>query len=316
MKLLRFSTNGFGALRGEFRFDPDRVTLLVDDNERGKSTLLSAITAALYGLDGDRRSHRVLTPLERWKPWDDGPYRVELELEADGERYTVTRDFDNGTVSVWSGRGQDVTADFRDGKDEYPVGLKLLGLDAEEFERCAMVRQGDLLEVVPSDERERRSPSLRAKLEAVADSRVGDTRASEALKVLEGALRRYNCLELEFTGTVENAMQRLEAKQHLLEAEPRAGARPRAERGPLEELADTARPSVRRAKHWPASMPSGGACWRPTRDASSRRIARRGKKSRSCGSKPAVYPSCPTWPPMPRASSATPWRGSRKRSAT
>ena len=142
MKLLRFSTNGFGALRGEFRFDPDRVTLLVDDNERGKSTLLSAITAALYGLDGDRRSHRVLTPLERWKPWDDGPYRVELELEADGERYTVTRDFDNGTVSVWSRRGQDVTADFRDGKDEYPVGLKLLGLDAEEFERCAMVRQG------------------------------------------------------------------------------------------------------------------------------------------------------------------------------
>jgi hypothetical protein len=239
MKLLRFSTNGFGALRGEFRFDPDRVTLLVDDNERGKSTLLSAITAALYGLDGDRRSHRVLTPLERWKPWDDGPYRVELELEADGERYTVTRDFDNGTVSVWSGRGQDVTADFRDGKDEYPVGLKLLGLDAEEFERCAMVRQGDLLEVVPSDERERRSPSLRAKLEAVADSRVGDTRASEALKVLEGALRRYNCLELEFTGTVENAMQRLEAKQHLLEAELQELAHALEQNaGPLEELAD------------------------------------------------------------------------------
>jgi hypothetical protein len=239
MKLLRFSTNGFGALRGEFRFDPDRVTLLVDDNERGKSTLLSAITAALYGLDGDRRSHRVLTPLERWKPWDDGPYRVELELEADGERYTVTRDFDNGTVSVWTGRGQDVTADFRDGKDEYPVGLKLLGLDAEEFERCAMVRQGDLLEVIPSDERERRSPSLRAKLEAVADSRVGDARASEALKVLEGALRRYNCLELDFTGTVENAIQRLEGKQHLLEAELQELAHALEQNaGPLEELAD------------------------------------------------------------------------------
>jgi hypothetical protein len=239
VKLLRFSTHGFGALRGEFRFDPDRITVLVDDNERGKSTLLSAITAALYGLDGDRRSHRVLTPLERWKPWDEGPYRVELELEADGERYTVTRDFDKGTVAVWNGRGQDVTADFRDGKDEYPVGLKLLGLDAEEFERCAMVRQGDLLEVVPADERDRRSPSLRAKLEAVADSRVGDTRASEALKVLEGALRRYNCLELEFTGTVDNAIQRLEAKQHLLEAELQELAHALEQNaGPLDELAD------------------------------------------------------------------------------
>jgi hypothetical protein len=239
MKLLRFSTNGFGALRGEFRFDPDRVTVLVDDNERGKSTLLSALTAALYGLDGDRRSHRVLTPLERWKPWDEGPYRVELELEADGERYTVTRDFDQGTVAVWSGRGQDVTAEFREGKDEYPVGLKLLGLDAEEFERCAMVRQGDLLEVVPAEERDRRSPSLRAKLEAVADSRVGDTRASEALKVLEGAMRRYNCLELEFTGTVDNAIQRLEAKQHLIEAELQELAHALEQNaGPLDELAD------------------------------------------------------------------------------
>jgi hypothetical protein len=238
VKLLRFSTNGFGALRGEFRFDPDRVTLLVDDNERGKSTLLSAITAALYGLDGDRRSHRMLTPLERWKPWDGGPYRLELELEADKERFTVSRDFDHGTVSVWSGRGQDVTADFREGKDEYPVGLKLLGLSAEEFERCAMVRQGDLLQVVPADERERRSPSLRARLEAVADSRVGDTRASEALKVLEGALRRYNCSELDFTGTAENAIQRLEAKRQLLQTELQELAHALEQNaGPLEDLA-------------------------------------------------------------------------------
>ena len=70
MKLLRLKADGFGALRGEFRFDPDRVTVILDDNERGKSTLLAAIAAALYGLEGDRRSHRPLTPFERWKPWD------------------------------------------------------------------------------------------------------------------------------------------------------------------------------------------------------------------------------------------------------
>jgi AAA domain-containing protein len=239
MKLLRLKADGFGALRGEFRFDPDRVAVILDDNERGKSTLLAAIAAALYGLDGDRRSHRPLTPLERWKPWDGGSYRVELELECEGERYIVSRDFDHGMVSIWTGQGRDATADFRVGKDEYPVGHKLLDLDAEEFERCAMVRQGDLLQVVPSEERDRRTPSLRAKLEAVADSRVGDTRASEALKVLEGALRRYNCAELDFTGTADNAIQRLDAKRQLLETELNELAHDLDRNsGPLEELAD------------------------------------------------------------------------------
>ena len=239
MRLLRLKADGFGALRGEIHFDPDRMTVILDDNERGKSTLLAAVAAALYGLDGDRRSHRPLTPLERWKPWDGGSYRVELELECEGERYTVSRDFDQGTVAVWSGRGQDVTAEFRDGKDDYPVGKRLLELDVDEFERCALVRQGELWQVVPEDERERRSPTLRTRLEAVADSRVGDTRASEAIKILETSLKRYDCPEIEFTGTVDNALARLEAKRQLLETELQELSHELDQNaGPLGELAD------------------------------------------------------------------------------
>ena len=109
MRLLRLKADGFGPLRGEYRFNPGRVTLVVDRNETGKSSLLAAIVAALYGLDGDRRSHKVLTPVERWRPWDGGSYRVELELECEGETYTVKRDFDRGTVEVWDERGLEVT---------------------------------------------------------------------------------------------------------------------------------------------------------------------------------------------------------------
>src|SRR5436309_3212129 len=76
MRLLRLRVVGFGVLQGEYRFAPDRLTLIVDDNERGKSTLLAAIAAALYGLDGDRRTHRMMTPLDRWRPWEGGPYRL------------------------------------------------------------------------------------------------------------------------------------------------------------------------------------------------------------------------------------------------
>jgi hypothetical protein len=35
MKLLRLKADGFAGLRGEYTFDPRKVTVLVDDNERG-----------------------------------------------------------------------------------------------------------------------------------------------------------------------------------------------------------------------------------------------------------------------------------------
>ncbi len=219
MKILRLRADGFGPLRGEWTFSPDRLNLVVDDNERGKSSLLAAIAAALYGLDADRRTHRVLTPQERWRPWDGGAYRVELEFEAKDQRWMISRDLERGTVSVLDGGGRDVTADFREGKDEYPVGLRLLGLDMAEFEKCALVRQGDLEQVVPGDERQRRGSTLRARLENAADTHIGDTNATEAIRVLEDSLRRYNAPELEFTGTVDTAIERLQAKRDLLESE-------------------------------------------------------------------------------------------------
>ena len=219
MKILSLKADGFGALRGEFRFDPERLNLVVDENERGKSTLLAAVTAALYGLDEDRRSHRVLTPVERWRPWGGGSYRLELELEHEGERFTIRRDFDHGTVEVWTAGGQDVSERFRSGKDTWPVGQHLFGLNVWEFEKCALVRQGELESVVPADEKGRRSSTLHARLESAADASVGDTNASEAVQVLETATGAYNCPELGSTMKVETAIQRLEAKRAALDGE-------------------------------------------------------------------------------------------------
>lgn len=219
MKLKRLNIGGFGPLHGEFTFDPGKLTLLVDDNERGKSTLLSAITAALYGLENDRRTHRVMTPLERWRPWEGGAFKIELELESNGERLTVKRDFERATVEVWNGSGKDVTEQYRAGKDDYPVGKFLLGLDSSEFEKCALVRQGDLDQVVPGDERIRRQSTLHARLENAADTRGGDTNATEALQVLSGAAAQYTCEELGSTLKVETAIQRLELQKGVLETD-------------------------------------------------------------------------------------------------
>jgi len=222
MKLLRLKVEGFGALKGDIVFDPRRVTVVVDDNERGKTTLLAAVAAALYGLENNRTVHRILTPLERWRPWDGGPYRLELEVEGEGERYTIRRDFDRGTVEVKNARGQEVTQEFREGKGDYPVGRKLCGLDADEFAKSALVLQHELDEVVPSDPAVRRTATLHSRLESAADTRVGDTNATEALSVLDEAARKYTAAELDSTVAVDTAIQRLELLQQTLEADLKA----------------------------------------------------------------------------------------------
>src|SRR5580765_2201058 len=222
VKILTLKADGFGALRGEFRFDPERLNLVVDENERGKSTLLAAITAALYGLDVDRRSHRVLTPVDRWRPWGGGSYRLELEIEHEGEHLTIRRDFERGAVEVWTADGQEISERFRTGKDSWPVGQHLFGLNVWEFEKCALVRQGELESVVPQDEKGRRSSTLHARLESAADTSVGDTNASEAVQVLETAAGAYNSAELGSTMKVETAIQRLEAKRSGLQGEVEA----------------------------------------------------------------------------------------------
>ena len=105
MKILRLRVDGFGKLQGEWTFAPDRMNVVLDDNERGKSSLFAAVSAALYGLDGDRRTHRVLTPLDRWRPWNGGAYRVALDVETANGMYTIARDFERGVVAVFDRTG-------------------------------------------------------------------------------------------------------------------------------------------------------------------------------------------------------------------
>lgn len=237
MKLLRLKA-AFGALQGEWLFDSRKTNLVIDDNERGKSTLLAAIAAGLYGLDGDRRSHRVVTPLERYRPWSGDAFEVTLEVQTADQRYVIHRDFARDTVRVMDRGGADVTATFFEDRG-YPIGRRLLGLDASEFDKCAFMRLGDLEGVVPTDEKARRASTLRARLENAADTHIGDTNASEALRVLEDALRRFTAPELEFTGTIDNALERLEAKRQLILTERRTLEHDLAQsQGPLERLTE------------------------------------------------------------------------------
>lgn len=92
MKIHELSIKGFGKWRGaDFRFAPG-LNVFAAPNEAGKSTLLQAIFASLYGLKRDYvRSARYLPEYDKYFPWHSGSYELSVLYEVDGRRYRLHR---------------------------------------------------------------------------------------------------------------------------------------------------------------------------------------------------------------------------------
>src|SRR5258708_21811210 len=93
MRLERVEVLGFGRLR-DVRVDfAPRVTVLLGENEAGKSTLHRSIRAALYGIDAGGQGRAVeRSDWSRWTPWSGDRYGLALTYTlADGRRFPVAR---------------------------------------------------------------------------------------------------------------------------------------------------------------------------------------------------------------------------------
>ena len=98
---------GFGPYREKTHFEfPRGLGVFVGANETGKSTLVAAISAILFGLPST--SDPESFGLGRYRNWD-APARClgEMVLDAAGVRYRIVRNFDTHrlTLSRWDGRG-------------------------------------------------------------------------------------------------------------------------------------------------------------------------------------------------------------------
>lgn len=207
MILRRLRVEGFGALHGEWRFDPARINLFCGENERGKTTLAAAITAGLFGLETDRRSYRdgTATPYDHYKPWSGRPYALELEFDVRDKRYVINRHFGNNRLTVLED-GKDVTESFRHGSGEYKVGEELLGLSGpEQFARTALFLQGGPSRLGGEDVRP--DGTLTTLLEGMASSVTGDASSSNAIRLLDDALKGYKGHAQ--TGLITNEIKKL-----------------------------------------------------------------------------------------------------------
>ena len=206
MILRRLKIDGFGALSGEWRFEPSRLHVVLGENERGKTTLAAAITAALYGLDGDKRSYRDrMTPLEQHRPWSGKPYALELEFDLEGRRYVVNRHFGNARMTVLTD-GRDSTEEFRVGSGEYKVGELLIGMNADQFARSALWLQAGPGRLGGADVRP--DGTLTTLLESMASSVSGDATTAQAVAILDEALKNYEGVQQ--SGMIANEIKKLD----------------------------------------------------------------------------------------------------------
>ncbi len=224
MKIERIFIEQFGKHQGlELSFGPN-FNLLWGPNESGKSTVLTFILSALYGLDtysGKKDLQR--NERSRYRPWSGQAYGGYLEVEKDGRHYRIERSFGDT-------KGKDKTSFFNLttgesialAKDEEP-GAYLMGLDRDEFKNS--VYMGQLSMAMESNDAIRAKlmeqsagvglGSSVADLEAVLNTRRAELTRPRSKALLEQSQDLILELEKEEAEAYETADLAKEARAQL-----------------------------------------------------------------------------------------------------
>ncbi len=228
LRLRRLNIIRFGGLQADLKLDPDRLTLIAGPNEAGKSTLLSALIAGLYGVETRKKVSDSHPYVRDVRPWSGDGFAVELEIERDGRLFHVRRDFAEGTFSLLDGRGTDCSSEVQRSRNRDRLGEWLTGgLSLEGFVRSFILRQEQAAMVNhPGD--------LVQRLQAVVTAAPNDATARQAIERLERAGNKV-LLEGPSRGLakdaiqVETALRRLEEEIARLHGELEEQGRIRAE---------------------------------------------------------------------------------------
>ena len=174
MRPLTLSMEGFGAFHERVDIDVGDVDLLalVGPTGSGKSTIIDAITFALYGSVARYDDNRAVEPVINQTSTQA---RVQLDFELGGERYRATRVVRRTkkgatTPEARLERGAEVLADDARGMTTR-VG-ELLGLDVEQFNKTVVLPQGRFAEFLhdkPAD----RQTTMRRLLDLGLYERMG-----------------------------------------------------------------------------------------------------------------------------------------------
>jgi hypothetical protein len=222
MRIHSVTAHAFGPLREDTLAFAEGMTVVVGDNESGKSSWHAAIFAALCGRrrgrGQPRRDEQRFADLH--KPWDHDDWRVSAQISLDdGRRIELQHDL-AGKVDCQANDldiGQDVSSEvIHEGS---PDGSRWLGLDRSTFVATACVEQAQLRRVLGE------ADGLQQHLQRAAATAGTDTTTAAALERLDAFQReQVGTDRANSTKPLRRAMQAHERAHHELEHTRRAHA--------------------------------------------------------------------------------------------
>ena len=206
MRIESIDIHGFGCLVDrKYDFPTDRAVLIIEDNESGKSTLASAIIAALCGFPNRRKAGESLKSKDVFKPWDTDKYSIEMDIMAEGRRLRIERDFARDRFIVRDrDTNKDISADF-----DPDLALQFLALPAEDFRRTAFI-SGKEAHTFSS------SKNIQARLSALVDGSQEDSSADIAIAALDSTRYTYDGKLIKIETAISRLTNSIEANKRRM----------------------------------------------------------------------------------------------------
>ncbi|HET9255566.1 MAG TPA: AAA family ATPase [Pseudonocardiaceae bacterium] len=215
MRIRSVTAQAFGPLRGETLEFADGLTVVVGNNESGKSSWHAAMFAALCGRrrGRGRPSEDEQRFVERHKPWDYEDWVVSARISLDNGRRIELRHDLAGRVDCQARDldiGQDVSSEVM--HEGSPDGSRWLGLDRSAFVSTACVEQAQLLRVRGD------ANCLQRHLQRAAATAATDTTTAAALERIDAFQReQVGTDRVNSTKPLRRAIQAVDQAECALE---------------------------------------------------------------------------------------------------
>jgi len=184
---------------------PEGMIIFVGRNGSGKSSIIDAITYALYGEHSRGRNQNIV---RRWS----GSGMVELELYHGGSRYYVVRSFDSsGNLQSAALRRDGVLIVAGERRKEAAVSKaiqEILGLSYDRMRAAVIIQQGELDRIISADPKE---------LKELFDDLMGLTKMERAYQSMLEVLSNFEERIVRETGRSPREVSKVEEEIRELE---------------------------------------------------------------------------------------------------
>lgn len=145
MKIENIKINSFGTLKNkEINLDKN-VNIIYGKNESGKSTLLTYIKTAFYGISKNKNGKQI-SDFDKYKPWSGEEFSGKIKyILDDGSKYEIFRDFNKKNAKIYNENLEDITKQFNmDKKEGSQFFIEQVGLDENMFTSTIMSGQQEV----------------------------------------------------------------------------------------------------------------------------------------------------------------------------